>query len=241
MALTLGPIFTEPLHRQPWCNYGRDRGDRPECPQNDYRITNPFLGVDLVNGGRHGAVDVGNAAQGFPVLMPAGVWMRLLHHVDGARGREIDLGNGYSLRLWHLAASSLDPQKPLKGTAHGPWSTKLPRGYQIGRTGSTGISIGAHTHIELWHFSDRLDPEPHLFIDGKPGQPIEGAPDDMASFTDVPEDHPFYADIEWLAAEGIAAGIPNGDGTLRFEPERPVKRSELAAFLRRHDQDADAH
>lgn len=51
----------------------------------------------------------------------------------------------------------------------------------------------------------------------------------MATFSDVPETHPNYADIEYLAETGITSGYP--DGT--FRPDEPVTRKQMAAFLRR--------
>jgi hypothetical protein len=60
-----------------------------------------------------------------------------------------------------------------------------------------------------------------------------GAPDGETptepSFDDVPVDHPFFAEIEWLAAAGIAEGYP--DGT--FDPTAAVSRQAVAAFLYR--------
>lgn len=49
------------------------------------------------------------------------------------------------------------------------------------------------------------------------------------SFSDVPADHPFHADIAWLVAEGITTGFD--DGT--FRPSAPVSRQAMAAFLYR--------
>jgi hypothetical protein len=46
-------------------------------------------------------------------------------------------------------------------------------------------------------------------------------------FSDVPVGAPYYADIEWLAAEGIAQGNP--DGT--FRPKANVTRQAMAVFL----------
>jgi hypothetical protein len=48
-------------------------------------------------------------------------------------------------------------------------------------------------------------------------------------FIDVPSTHQFCHDIEWLAAEGVAAG--RSDGT--FGPAEPTSRQAMAAFLRR--------
>lgn len=47
------------------------------------------------------------------------------------------------------------------------------------------------------------------------------------TFTDVPPDAPFAADIEWLAAQGIAQGGADG----RFRPDAPVTRQAMAVFL----------
>lgn len=46
-------------------------------------------------------------------------------------------------------------------------------------------------------------------------------------FTDIAADHPFQADIAWLAHEGITTGFP--DGT--FRPTGTVSRQTLAGFL----------
>lgn len=48
-------------------------------------------------------------------------------------------------------------------------------------------------------------------------------------FSDVPEDHPFHDDIDWLAAEGITRGCAE----TAFCPTDPVTRGQLAAFLHR--------
>ncbi len=48
-------------------------------------------------------------------------------------------------------------------------------------------------------------------------------------FADVPFDHQFYADIEWLAASGIT----NGDGSGNYSPWANVNRGQMAAFMYR--------
>lgn len=50
-----------------------------------------------------------------------------------------------------------------------------------------------------------------------------------ATFSDVPTTHPFFQEIEALAASGIATGYP--DGT--FRPSNFVTRQAMAAFLAR--------
>ncbi|OWY60591.1 hypothetical protein B7486_68360, partial [cyanobacterium TDX16] len=51
----------------------------------------------------------------------------------------------------------------------------------------------------------------------------------LGQFSDVPESHPFYADIEWMAETGISEGYP--DGTYR--PGDPVTRQAMSAFVHR--------
>jgi uncharacterized membrane protein (DUF441 family) len=46
----------------------------------------------------------------------------------------------------------------------------------------------------------------------------------------VPRSHRFYADIAWLAGEGVTTG--NADGS--FAPKAPVTREAMAAFLYRY-------
>lgn len=213
--LVLGPLFTRPLHPADW--------QRPPG-SDDFRVTNPFAGVDLVNGGRHNAVDVGNARTGYPVLAPASRPARGLWHFDGALGAEWDLGNGWRLEAWHLGVTLPVGPRPAAGTARGAWRD-IRRGEQIGLTGSSGLGTGAHTHLALFG-PDGLprDPEPHLF-----GSPIQGAIDDMARFNDVAEGDRFAASIERLARAGIVTGDPAGN----YRPADPVTRGEMAAMLDR--------
>ncbi|NQX11547.1 S-layer homology domain-containing protein [Microbacteriaceae bacterium VKM Ac-2855] len=51
------------------------------------------------------------------------------------------------------------------------------------------------------------------------------------TFSDVPKSNPFWSQIEWMAAEGITTGYP--DGT--FRPLDAVTRQSMAAFLHRYD------
>lgn len=68
------------------------------------------------------------------------------------------------------------------------------------------------------------------------GEPDVTAPS-VATFVDVPVNHPFATEIEWLATSGISTGW--ADGT--FRPGDPVSREAMAAFLYRFAHDgADA-
>ena len=51
------------------------------------------------------------------------------------------------------------------------------------------------------------------------------------SFPDVPDDHTFHQDIDWLVENGITTGYPDGN----FGPEDFVTRGQMAAFLHRMD------
>ncbi|MCC5953410.1 MAG: S-layer homology domain-containing protein [Acidimicrobiia bacterium] len=57
----------------------------------------------------------------------------------------------------------------------------------------------------------------------------EEIPASTSPFSDVGPDHPFAAEIAWLAGSGIAQGF--ADGT--FRPGAPVSRQAMAAFLHR--------
>ena len=61
------------------------------------------------------------------------------------------------------------------------------------------------------------------------GTPQFTAPDNP-TFSDVPKSHPFYKEIEWMAARGITTGY--GDGT--FRPSASVNRDAMAAFFYRN-------
>jgi hypothetical protein len=61
---------------------------------------------------------------------------------------------------------------------------------------------------------------------GSPTVP-PGAP----TFSDVPETHPFFTEISWLASTGITTGYP--DGT--FRPGAVISRQAIAAFFHRYD------
>jgi hypothetical protein len=60
------------------------------------------------------------------------------------------------------------------------------------------------------------------------GSPAFASPA-AATFPDVPRGHPFFREIEWLSARGVAGGYDDG----RFRPGASVSRQAMAAFLKR--------
>ena len=54
-------------------------------------------------------------------------------------------------------------------------------------------------------------------------------------FADVPSNHPFVDEVEWLAVSGVSTGYP--DGT--FHPSASVERQAMAAFLYRFAGEPD--
>jgi len=54
-------------------------------------------------------------------------------------------------------------------------------------------------------------------------------------FSDVPTNHPFHNDIDWLTKNGIAQGYP---GEV-FKPADPVSRQAFAAFLHRYNDEIE--
>lgn len=71
------------------------------------------------------------------------------------------------------------------------------------------------------------------FLYRQAGEPAFTSPT-TSPFTDVSTGHPFYAEICWLAAEGISTGWAEDDGTTTFRPGEPVSREAMAAFLHRY-------
>jgi len=55
-------------------------------------------------------------------------------------------------------------------------------------------------------------------------------------FTDVPTTNPFYADIRWMAEQGLTTGTTTGNG-VAFQPGAAVSRQAFAAFLYRIEHD----
>lgn len=53
------------------------------------------------------------------------------------------------------------------------------------------------------------------------------------SFTDVDTTHLFYDSIMYLACRNVVSGLPNGDGTFRFNPNGSTTRGEFAKIAKR--------
>jgi hypothetical protein len=61
----------------------------------------------------------------------------------------------------------------------------------------------------------------------------EFTPPAKPSFTDVPRNHKFYREIEWMKKQGLTTGIREG-GKLAYRPKSSVSREAMAAFLYRY-------
>lgn len=139
-----------------------------------YAITTTFDGRDLINGGMHMAVDVGNFGMNDPILAPITGRARGLYHFDTAIGIEYELGNGWTLQLWHLNATLSAGLTMTPGRSDaGDW-VNVVKGQVCGRTGNSGALVNgqpmpAHTHIELERNGQRYDVGPYLL--GAPFQP----------------------------------------------------------------------
>ncbi|WP_458838228.1 S-layer homology domain-containing protein [Leucobacter sp. HY1910] len=64
---------------------------------------------------------------------------------------------------------------------------------------------------------------------------------DLREFMDVPVDHKFADDIDWLAREGITTGVKQANGTLKFLPKDTVSREAMVAFLFRLDPESGSY
>lgn len=130
-----------------------------------YKVTGQFDGLDLINGGKHQATDVGNFGSNDPILSPITGKAMGMAHFDGALGVDYDIGNGWHVQLWHLNATLA----PI-----GIW-VDVNRGQVCGRTGNTGVQpMPAHTHVELERAGVRYDIEPYLL-----GRPFDTEDEEM--------------------------------------------------------------
>jgi hypothetical protein len=59
------------------------------------------------------------------------------------------------------------------------------------------------------------------------------------SFTDVPDEHTFHDNIQWLKDTGVTKGC-NPPANTEYCPERFTSRGEMAAFMQRYAQFIDA-
>ena len=123
-----------------------------------YRVTGQYDGIDLLNGGKHRATDVGNFGMDDPILSPITGWAVGLRHWDSALGVRYALGNDWLLELWHLNATLAPLSK---------W-VQVTKGQVCGRTGNTGAKLPdgspmpAHTHIVLKRHGIPYDVERYL-------------------------------------------------------------------------------
>ena len=75
---------------------------------------------------------------------------------DGTYGNmvEIDHGYGFHTRYAHLSGVTVQI------------GTRIAKGAEVGRLGTTGRSTGPHLHYEIWY--DRSVREPGRFLDARP-------------------------------------------------------------------------
>ncbi|WP_298461907.1 amidase family protein [uncultured Cellulomonas sp.] len=94
----------------------------------------------------------------------------------------------------------------------------------------SGLSTGTTVGDEVYFYPDRAMSRQAMaaFMYRYAGVVHTPAPG-RQTFDDVAPGSPFFAAIEWMAAEGLATGY---DGDL-FGPARPVSRQAMAAFLYR--------
>jgi predicted outer membrane repeat protein len=67
------------------------------------------------------------------------------------------------------------------------------------------------------------------------GEPAFADPAD-ATFADVGTGHPFFTEVEWMAAEGISEGTPASPKPL-YKPSAAVSRQAMSAFLYRYSDE----
>lgn len=216
MSLTLSPFLSYDLHPKEW-----DRSKAPAADQLDYRVTADFDDPDILNGGMHKAVDVGNFRRGHTIKAPAKCRAKGLKHTDGALGVVFDLGGKVTLELWHLDKVLV----PYTSYVDVSW------GQAVGATGATGATLPngqpmpAHTHIEFKIDGVKQDPLPYLPMPERAARPILAATGPSV-FRDVDPTSPLYQDIVWAKRRGIIGGD-------YFRPKDAATREQVMAFLHR--------
>ncbi|MGF1668137.1 MAG: S-layer homology domain-containing protein [Acidimicrobiia bacterium] len=110
---------------------------------------------------------------------------------------------------------------------------------RFGEPGETGVERIMTNHRYVWVEVVEWNPDSntetvaaHVFDLGV----CAGSPDPGAFVDD--ETSVFSGDIEWLASAAIARGCAPQDAGIRFCPDDPVTRGEMAAFLHRAMGDA---
>ncbi len=68
-------------------------------------------------------------------------------------------------------------------------------------------------------------------LGGTPMPPNYLPPDGTPRYPDVPFDHVFWEDIEWMAENGITNQPPGSN----YRPEEDTTRGQMAAFIHRYD------
>ena len=62
---------------------------------------------------------------------------------------------------------------------------------------------------------------------------LEAIPQSSFAYKDVAKNHGFYTYIQLISMNQVAKGIDEGDGNVRFEPDKMLTRAHFSAFLAR--------
>lgn len=117
------------------------------------------------------------------------------------------------------------PKPPVPFVTSDLGSYSQPLGHVLG-TGSS-ITLGDAEITVVGRSGDIF-----TVVIGGEDPPDPDPPLAAARFSDVPATHTFFADIEWMADEGITKGC-NPPSNSRFCPDTSVTRGQMAAFLNR--------
>jgi hypothetical protein len=161
------------------------------------------------------------------VTLPAGVNISSL----GLYGYDTNASEDVTAQMRGLEGGSDTPSSWSIATVS---STDSP-GYKIFRSDSFSLTVNGETYcsegcqyVVYVTFPVADGTLQFKGVDVWWNRQISPAPD-TASFSDVPTSHPFFKEIEAMAASGITTGY--ADGT--FKPGATVTRQAMAAFLSR--------
>jgi hypothetical protein len=117
------------------------------------------------------------------------------------------------------------------GEVFGDVSATHPFCWEIGWMSAAGVTTGfAGTPPTYKPSSSVTRQSMSAFLYRLAGSPSFEAPTMSPTFADVGATHPFFAEIEWMAEQGISTGTP-GSPKPSYKPADAVSRQAMSAFM----------
>ncbi|MCC5953099.1 MAG: S-layer homology domain-containing protein [Acidimicrobiia bacterium] len=175
-------------------------------------------------------------------LSPGGHERTVNANTASARFTELINGTSYSISVVALVPTGQGPAATANAAPPGCVGTSfsdVPGGNpfctEIAWLAATGITTGTtmpNGSIEYRPAAPVSRMAMAAFLYRFDGEPAVGLTEPF--FADVPQSHPFYTPIQWMAESGLSTGTPQGDGQKPlYKPNDEVSRQAMGAFLYR--------